>query len=217
MIRLVVFDLDGTLIDSRKDLADSTNELIAELGGRALPDDDVVVMVGEGARVLVRRALASARIDADETRALERFLQIYAGRLLNSTVLYPGVAETIQQLSGRCRLAVLTNKPASPSQRILSGLGLAEYFDDIIGGDSAFGRKPEPCGLLHLCEAAGLTPESTLLVGDSAIDVETAVRAGTRMCLARYGFGNRSSSRDGGGVDLNIDSPLELPRLVVAL
>ena len=210
MIRLIVFDLDGTLIDSRKDLADSTNELIAELRGRSLRDDDVAAMVGEGARLLVRRALAAAGIAADETRALERFLEIYSQRLLNFTILYPGVADAVEQLSRRCRLAVLTNKPSEPSRRILAGLGLAPYFAEVVGGDSTFGRKPDPAGLVHLCETAKVARAGTLLVGDSPIDVETAARAGTRMCLARYGFGYREELRNGDGVDRVIDSPAEL-------
>ena len=164
MIRLIVFDLDGTLIDSCKDLADSTNALIAELGGRRLPDDDVAAMVGEGARMLVRRALRAAGVNTDETRALERFLQIYSERLLNFTVLYPGIAETVAQLAQRWRLTVLTNKPSEPSRRILSSLGLIEYFAEVVGGDSPFARKPDPAGLAHLCAGAGVARRSTVLV-----------------------------------------------------
>src|SRR5262245_2645566 len=166
-------------------------------------------MVGEGARVLVRRALAAAGIETDETRALGRFLQIYSQRLLDFTVLYPGIADAVEQLARRYPLAVLTNKPFEPSRRILTGLGLIPYFAEIIGGDSPFGRKPDPAGLLHLCESSGAAPASTLLVGDSPIDVQTAANAGTRMCLARYGFGYREiASQD--GVDWVIDSPGEL-------
>jgi phosphoglycolate phosphatase len=214
MIRLIVFDLDGTLIDSRKDLADSTNALIAELGGSPLREDDVAAMVGEGARMLVRRALAAAGIDADETRALERFLELYSARLLDSTVLYPGIAETIAQLSARCPLAVLTNKPSAPSRRILDGLGVSKQFDEIVGGDSPFGRKPDPAGLLHLCDRAHAERPSTLLVGDSRIDVDTARNAGTRMCLARYGFGYRENLASNDGVDRVIDSPSELVQTI---
>jgi len=210
-IHLIVFDLDGTLIDSRKDLADSTNALIAELGGSPLRDNDVAGMVGEGARVLVRRALAAAGIDADETPALERFLEIYAQRLLNFTVLYPGIADAVQDLSRRCRLAVLTNKPLEPSRRILAGLGLLSYFREIVGGDSPFGRKPDPAGLLHLCATAGVAPAKTLLVGDSPIDVQTAANAGTRMCLARYGFGYRGNAES---ADVVISSPEEMPGMI---
>ena len=210
MIRLIVFDLDGTLIDSRQDLADATNELIAELGGPRLPDDTVTAMVGDGARMLVRRALTAAGINTDETRALERFLEIYSERLLNFTVPYRGVADIVAQLSRHCRLAVLTNKPSEPSHRILSGLGLIEYFSEIVGGDSPFGRKPDPGGLVHLCGGAGVDRASTLLVGDSSVDVQTASRAGTRMCVARYGFGYREGLDKGDGVDRVIDSPSEL-------
>jgi phosphoglycolate phosphatase len=108
-------------------------------------------------------------------------------------------------------MAVLTNKPARATERILAGLGLRERFRDVIGGDTAFGRKPDPAGLLALIERAAATPETTWLVGDSRVDLETARRAGARICLVRYGFGYRFEPGDFDGTEIFVDSPSELP------
>jgi phosphoglycolate phosphatase len=188
--RLIAFDLDGTLIDSRRDLADSANQLIEELGGQPLTEEQIGSMVGEGAALLVRRALkASGR--GERAHALERFLAIYDERLLNHTRIYDGVADVVRGLRGRARLAVLTNKPAKPTERILAGLGLRDVFDDVIGGDGPHPRKPDPAGLNAMMASANASPAGTLLVGDSPIDLETAQRAGVSCCLVSYGFGFR--------------------------
>ena len=186
--RLIAFDLDGTLIDSRRDLADSANQLLGELGAPPLPEDAIGRMVGEGARVLVQCALAAAGLP-DTPRALPRFLEIYDTRLLNHTGLYEGVADAVRLARQHARVAVLTNKPASPSERILAALGIRDLFADVIGGDSTFGRKPEPAGLLALMKRADASADRTLMVGDSAIDHETARRASVRCCLTAYGYG----------------------------
>jgi len=186
--RLIAFDLDGTLIDSRRDLADSANELLGERGASPLPVDAIGRMVGEGARVLVQRALAAAGLP-DDPRALPRFLEIYDTRLLNHTRTYDGVEEAVRLAREHARVAVLTNKPAKPSDRILGALGIRDLFDDVIGGDSPFGRKPDPAGLAALMERAGAAAGQTLMVGDSAIDHETAIRASVRCCLTAYGYG----------------------------
>ena len=186
--RLIAFDLDGTLIDSRRDLADSANQLLGELGAAALPEDAIGRMVGEGARVLVQRALAATGLD-DSSAALPRFLEIYDTRLLNHTQVYEGVAEAVRLARQHARVSVLTNKPVRPSEQILEGLGIRHLFDDVIGGDSPFGRKPDPAGLCALMDRAGATTDRTLMIGDSAIDHETARRASVRCCLTAYGYG----------------------------
>jgi phosphoglycolate phosphatase len=192
--RLIAFDLDGTLIDSRRDLADSANQLIEELGGQPLTEEQIGGMVGEGAGVLVRRALqAAGRVD--RAHALERFLEIYDQRLLNHTRLYDGIADAVHAARAHARLAVLTNKPTAPTERILSALGVREAFDDVIGGDGPYPRKPDPAGLSAMMASAGATARDTLLVGDSAIDLETARRAGVACYLVSYGFGFRSDLR----------------------
>jgi phosphoglycolate phosphatase len=186
--RLIAFDLDGTLVDSRRDLADSANQLIEELGGQPLSVESIGRMVGEGARVLVQRALTAAGLGAPPG-VLERFMQIYDARLLNHTVAYEGMLDVVRHARRHARLAVLTNKPLAPSEQILDALGMRGLFDDVIGGDGPFPRKPDPGGLRALMERAGASPHTTLMIGDSAIDHETAIRAGTRCCLTSYGFG----------------------------
>jgi len=192
--RLIAFDLDGTLIDSRRDLADSANELIGELGGTPLTEAAIVGMVGEGARMLVMRALSAAGLE-DESRgpalsqSLTRFLQIYDDRLLDHTAPYPGIVQAIGAARRHARVAVLTNKPTRATEAVLEGLGLRALFDEVVGGDGPWPRKPDPASLHHLIARAHATPSRTLLVGDSIIDYETAARAGARCCLATYGFG----------------------------
>lgn len=193
-MRLVVFDLDGTLVDSRQDLADSVNAVLESYGAAPLPLERVVRMVGEGARVLVQRALdasgleTSKGIDADD--ALARFHRAYEPRLTATTQPYPGISDMVNEAAGHATLAVLTNKPLEPSRRLIETFGWSGHFVRVIGGDGPTGRKPDPAGLLSLIRTADASPERTLMVGDSMVDVETARRAGTAMCVARYGFGN---------------------------
>jgi len=193
--RLIAFDLDGTLIDSRRDLAHSANELITELGGAPLPEEAVGRMVGEGAAVLVRRALAAAEL-TDPGNALARFLEIYDTRLLQHTRLYGGVTEVLQFARTIGRVALLTNKPLAPSMKILQGLGIRDLFDAVTGGDGPFGRKPDPAGLHALMREVGARAKTTLLVGDSPIDHETAARAGVRCCLVSFGYSPDPFPRD---------------------
>ncbi len=181
----IAFDLDGTLVDSVGDLAASASELVTSLGGRRLSKDEVALMVGEGAGILVRRALAAADLDPDTDGALRRFLEIYDRHLLDTTVAYEGVPDMLLMASRRGRLSVVTNKPFAPSHRILEALGLARHFALVLGGDSAHGRKPDPAGL----RAAAAAAEHVILVGDSPIDYRTAQAAGCTFVWARYGFG----------------------------
>ena len=194
--RLIAFDLDGTLVDSRLDLADSANELIEELRGTVLSEEAVGAMVGEGAATLVRRALAASGVKGVEaTRVLPRFLEIYDRRLLRHTGIYDGIAEAVQYARVCAHLVVLTNKPTGPSERILQSLGLRESFDEVIGGDGPWPRKPDPSSLEAAMARSGATPQCTLLIGDSAVDRETATRASARWCMAAYGFGAHTLGR----------------------
>ncbi len=215
-LRLVVFDLDGTLVDSLRDLADSANALLTESGCLALPEPSIARMVGDGAAALIARAFeaAGAPQPAD---ALARFLAIYDARLLEFTRPYPGVDEALDELGKRATLSVLTNKPIGATRRILAGLGLARHFapERVMGGDGPFPRKPDPAGLRHLAAIDNVTMGETLLVGDSAIDCRTARAAGAWLCVARYGFGFGGLPRaELAPEDRIIDRPLELLSLL---
>jgi phosphoglycolate phosphatase len=208
---LVVFDLDGTLIDSRRDIAEAANRLVAEYGGRRLPEEQIVRMVGEGVALLVERATAAAGIHPVPERAADRFVEIYNQGLLVHTRAYSGILEVLRGLSGLTRLAILTNKPESSSVTILDALGLAPFFWRILGGDNPWGRKPDPDALRHLMAEVGVTPDRTVLVGDSAIDLQTSRNAGTRICLARYGFGYAAFPVERlNGTELAVDTPSQL-------
>ena len=211
---LIVFDLDGTLVDSRRDLAESTNEMLATYGASPLPIDAVARMVGEGARKLVERALAAAELDPAEPDALRRFLEVYDTRLLIHTRPYDGMVDTVRLLAGRHTLAVLTNKPAAPTRRLLDAFEFSTHFRRVIGGDSEWGRKPDPAGLQALMRECGATPASTVMVGDSMIDVETARRAGVRMCVALYGFGQSRGELVLDGTEWTVTRPDEIPAVL---
>jgi phosphoglycolate phosphatase len=186
---LVVFDLDGTLIDSARDLADAGNALLVSHGLPALPRDRIVRMVGDGARELVRRLIAASSLDVPLDEALAAFLLEYNDRLVATTRPYDGVVEMLERVSRIARLAVLTNKPEYATKRLLDSFALSRFFQDVIGGDTAVARKPDPAGLLALVGRARLTPARALMVGDSVADLRTAVAAAVPACLARYGFG----------------------------
>lgn len=208
---LVVFDLDGTLVDSQRDLAESANELLSVYGASPIAHEAIVRMVGEGARVLVERVLAASGLAVPLDEALERFLTIYDRRLVDHTGCYPGIVHALEQLAPTVPLAVLTNKPLAPSRRILAHLGIDSYFIDVIGGDGPYGRKPAPEGLLALARLAASPIESVLMVGDSAVDWETARRAGAQMCVARYGFGLHTLDAAAlNGTKLAVSRPEEL-------
>jgi phosphoglycolate phosphatase len=193
--RLIAFDLDGTLIDSRRDLAESANQLIAELGGTPLSEDAIAGMVGEGAALLVKRALDAADLEHPPF-AVKRFLEIYDTRLVNHTRVYDGIIDALHVVHGHARLGVLTNKPLGPTERLLTAFSIRDLFQSVIGGDGPYPRKPDPAGLLAMMELTGASPGRTLMVGDSMIDYETAQRASVRACIVSYGFGFRNFSRD---------------------
>lgn len=211
---IVVFDLDGTLVDSRRDLAGAANSLIRELEGTPLDEATVGAMIGDGMRALVERALAAGcGRDHASDEELERFRTIYGSRLLEHTRPYPGVHTLLTRLRRRYPLAVLTNKPLQPTEALLAGLDLGRYFRAVVADGSGPARKPDPEGLLTLAAATGTGVADCLYVGDSAVDLHTARAAGCRIALARYGYGYVSvRSTELVGDEILLDAPEELLR-----
>ena len=203
-LKLLVFDLDGTLIDSAQDLCNSVNAALEHVGQAPLPDPVIASYVGNGAPLLVRRALARAlgvgveEVDAElQATAYTFFLDYYREHKLDFTYAYEGVLEALAALrslhdahGGTARtMAVLTNKPVRPAQGICEGLGMADYFLHIYGGDSFAVKKPDPLGLRTLMEEVGAKPDETAMIGDSKVDVQTARNAGVWSVGCAFGFG----------------------------
>jgi len=209
-MRAFVFDLDGTLIDSKMDLVNSVNAMLRETGRAELPGELVASYVGYGAPQLIASALGPAATDEDRREGLAIFLRHYDAKKLEQTRAYPGVVEGLHQL-GATPMAVLSNKPAKPSLEILQRLDLAKYFRAIYGGDSFAKKKPDPRGALAILMECGVPPEHAAMVGDSDVDVQTARNAGMLAIGVKYGFGQRDSQAV--PADLYVDTLGELTRL----
>lgn len=205
----VVFDLDGTLVDSREDLATALNAVRRELGYEPLPVARVVAMVGEGARELVRRALPSEVAGEGFEAAFRSFLERYYDVCLHRTRPYDGVEALLAAAAARLPLALLTNKPERHTRKVLRGLGLDRFIGEAVGGDSLATRKPDPEPLLELARRLGAEPGRTLFVGDSATDGETARRAGAPLVLVPWGFG-RADDLAGFDCVLRPETPAQL-------
>ncbi|HEX3684060.1 MAG TPA: HAD-IA family hydrolase [Bryobacteraceae bacterium] len=212
---LIIFDLDGTLIDSAQDLAISMNATRRHFG---LPEIDPALIysyVGNGAAILVQRAMGGNVPEEHLADALKFFLQFYRAHALEHTKLYPGVREAVLALSNAGhQLAVLTNKPVRISFDIVGALGLASHFMRVYGGDSFPAKKPDPVAAQALMEEAGTSTAATWLVGDSAVDVKTARNAGVRSCGVTWGF--QPESFELHPPNLLIREPAELLKLVQA-
>ncbi|MCS7023360.1 MAG: HAD-IA family hydrolase [Bryobacteraceae bacterium] len=188
-MQLIIFDLDGTLIDSQRDLVNAVNAARRHMGLSELDPPTVQSYVGDGAPTLIRRALGPQATESEVEQALAFFLQYYRQHMLDYTVLYDGVREVLEVFRGvAIPMAVLTNKPAHIAQAILEGLGISNHFFRIYGGNSFAQKKPDPVGVYALLQESGAARERTVLVGDSAVDVRTARNAGVLACGVTYGF-----------------------------
>ena len=188
MGRMVMFDLDGTLVDSVQDLANALNSVRISYGAEPLPVGTVKNIIGDGIKVLVQRALHD--IDADLPLAVTQVQKFYAEHLTDNTVLYPGVFETLHKFrSSGMILAVVTNKNSREASRILQELKVADFFPDIVGGDSGFRLKPDPEALISLQQKYGVAKADCWMVGDHFTDLESGRRAGFRRIFCTYGFG----------------------------
>jgi phosphoglycolate phosphatase len=212
--RLVAFDLDGTLIDSVGDIRSSVNQALVERYGPSgtLPLSSVRGFVGGGARQLIERCLnALGKPAADLEPVFDRFMLVYRARVVETTLLYPGMREALREISRHAKLAVLTNKPGAISRIIVKELGLESHFIGVIGGDDLKSRKPEPEGLLSLCARASVRPDEAALVGDSAVDILTARNAGTLAIGALWGYDRAGVEREGPDVAARV--PTDVARL----
>lgn len=190
-IRLLIFDLDGTLIDSEGDLALSMNATLREFGRAALPEEVIASYVGQGVLVLVRRAFGAEASEEIIERAATYFLEYYRDHMLDHTVPYAGVREALDDLRPR-RMAVLTNKPVNFSRQIIAGLKLDGYFSFVYGGNSFEQKKPDPVGILRLMADTGVPADRTLMIGDSDTDIQTGRNAGVWTCGVTYGIGSHT-------------------------
>lgn len=210
---LVIFDLDGTLVDSKQDLCNSVNATRSYMGMEPLPDDVVASYVGNGAPVLIKRAMGEGATEAQLEAALAYFLSYYREHMLDYTRDYPGVRECLTELRGRrVKMAVLTNKPVRFSKEILVGLKLGDYFFQVYGGNSFVEKKPHPVGIETLIEEAGTSRDRTWMVGDSSVDVLTARNAGVRSVGVTYGL--KPYTLDEAPPDLMLDTLADLPSYI---
>jgi phosphoglycolate phosphatase len=213
-IKLVIFDLDGTLIDSRLDLMHSVNAALRHIGRAELPDDVIASYVGDGAPILIQRALGGEAVDDAVVRqGLQFFLSYYREHKLDHTTVYGGVKEALTALQRTSngvprKLAVLSNKPVNPSRAIVEALGLGRFFTQIYGGNSFATKKPDPEGARKLLEEIGVRPEEAAIVGDSHVDVETGHNAGLWTVGVSYGFAPHSLQER--PPDVLVDTPHEL-------
>lgn len=218
-IKLLLFDLDGTLIDSEKDLASSVNAMLRNFGRKELPLEVIDTYIGDGAPMLIRRALGDPAHAAIVQEALNFFLLYYRDHKLDTTLPYPGMPEALQRSRNfdgqRRQMAVLTNKPVRASRDILAGLGMSQYFFQTYGGNSFETKKPDPLGAQTLMSEAGAEPEETVMVGDSEVDVLTARNANLWSIGVTYGFAPHTLERT--HPDVLVDTVEELAQALTTL
>jgi len=217
-IKLAIFDLDGTLIDSRLDLVHSVNAALRHIGRPELPDEVIASYVGDGAPILIQRALGGEAVDQALVRkGLEFFLSYYREHKLDHTTVYPGIADALAAIQDSSngasqavarKMAVLTNKPLIPSRAIVGALGLGPFFTHIYGGNSFATKKPDPEGARKLLEETGVLPDQAVIIGDSHVDIRTGRNAGLWTVGVTYGFAPHTLGEC--PPDVLVDSPPEL-------
>ncbi|MBZ5613311.1 MAG: HAD-IA family hydrolase [Acidobacteriia bacterium] len=225
LVRLLVFDLDGTLIDSRLDLIHSVNAMLRHFGRPELDGDVIASYVGDGAPTLVRRALADTDDEALLQGAMEYFLAYYRVHKLDHTTVYEGIPEVLAALAnGTCRadtpvrqrlprqMAVLSNKPVNPSRQIVQALGLGDFFVSVYGGNSFTTKKPDPLGVRTILQEVGVAADEALIIGDSSVDVLTGRNAGLWTCGVTYGFAPHTL--EAVAPDVVVETPRELGELL---
>lgn len=188
MNKIVICDLDGTIVDSRTDLTNTVNGVRAEYKLPPLDIDTVTSYIGNGSRLLMERALKGTAIDIEKAfRLMQKF---YSENVLGETTVYPTVEEGIKLLISKgYKMAIATNKPQKPTEQLLNGLGLSKHFDVILGGSDDYQLKPDPAMLNIAMERTGSSSEQSWMIGDNYTDLESGRRAGVKRCFAKFGFG----------------------------
>jgi phosphoglycolate phosphatase len=205
-IKAIIFDLDGTLIDSVADLANSVNYTLAEIGLKPHTREEIKGFVGDGVQKLIKRSLGQTHLDRFD-EAFGIFMDHYDQHCTDKTVLYSGVAETLPKLAEAYTLGVLTNKSRNFSVKILAALEVLTYFKEVLGGDSLPTKKPDPAGIFHMAEKWHLTTDQIIMVGDHITDIEVGQRAGCKTVFINGGIGETRGLLP----DMSIDSFAELP------
>jgi phosphoglycolate phosphatase len=217
--KLLIFDLDGTLIDSRQDLSNSVNAMLRHYRRPELPQEVIASYIGNGAPMLVRRSLGDPDDENFVQDALLYFMAWYREHKLDHTYVYDGIRESLEAIhisrNGQpVKMAVLSNKPVGPSRAIVEALELGKYFFQVYGGNSFHTKKPDPAGVQALLEEAGTKPEETIIIGDSDVDVLTARNAGIYSVAVTYGLAPHTL--EDAPPDILIDSPQELAMVLGA-
>jgi phosphoglycolate phosphatase len=184
---VLIFDLDGTLVDSKRDLTASVNHIRHQFDLPVLTEQEIARFIGDGALMLIRRAIGPKATESNVQSGLQMFLSYYRAHMLDCSTLYPGVRETIERLTD-CKLAVLTNKPVHFSCAMLDGLGIYHHFAAVYGGNSFDHKKPDPVGIFQILSDTKGNRERTWMIGDSAVDVLTGRNAGVKTCGVTYGY-----------------------------
>lgn len=211
-MKLIIFDLDGTLVNSIKDITNSLNYAIKPYGIEKKTAEDVAALVGEGITRVIERVLGDEKIRHRDD-VVKRFLEFYSEHIVDNTFAYPGVRETLERLNGY-KKAVISNKREALSVKVLESLGLIRFFDLVLGSDSVNEKKPSPVPVLHVLSTLGFTQEDAIMVGDSDLDIAAGKGAGVKTVAVTYGYRDRAFLKD---ADYIIDEIKDLPSIVKTL
>ncbi len=211
--RLIIFDLDGTLIDSKKDIAYAVNETLKRMGLAPIPEEEVYGYVGNGVRPLIEQTMANNGMKADLSTAIDHFRELYIKHLLDTTIMFDGVPEVLEHFRTDKKMAVASNKPYRYVAKILDGLGMTGYFSSVKGGDNVEIKKPAPEMLNTILEETGIDRDNCVFVGDSGVDIRTGKNAGVKTVGVTYGFRPMEEIMEN-EPDILVDTPLMLKEVI---